>query len=103
VHFDALNVQTQPSYDWPPSPVVARAYLDQLEREDGLVPDQISSVRSELERAEGLAGQAQRDALNALYGRLKIESQAATDAAKVLMLNTVINQLAHPEGASASP
>src|SRR5207244_4232377 len=36
VHFDYLNVQDQPKLVWPASFVVARAYLDQLARSNGL-------------------------------------------------------------------
>jgi hypothetical protein len=94
VHFDALNVQTQPSYDWPPSFVVARAYLDQLERNDGLVPDQIATIRSELDRAEGLAGQAQSDALTALATQLEGYAEGAADAEKTRTLAAAVRELA---------
>jgi hypothetical protein len=94
IHFDMLNVQTQPSYDWPPSFVVARAYLDQLERIDGLVPDQIATVRSELDRAEGLSGQARSDALTALATQLDGYAEGAADAEKTRTLAAEVRELA---------
>jgi hypothetical protein len=95
VQFDVLNVQEQQQLVWPPSFVVARAYVDQLERSDGLVPDQISSVRSELERAEGLAGQAQRDALTALATQLDGYAAGAADPDKTRALAAEVRDLAN--------
>src|SRR2546422_817609 len=46
VHFDYLNVQDQPKLVWPPSFAVARAYVDQLVRANGLAPDKVAAVRS---------------------------------------------------------
>jgi hypothetical protein len=97
VHFDLLNVQTQPSYHWPPSFLVARAYLDQLERLDGLVPDRIATVRSELERSEGLAGQAQRDALTALATQLDGYAEGAADPDKTRTLAAAVRKLANAQ------
>jgi hypothetical protein len=97
VHFDALNVQTQPSYDWPPSFVVARAYLDQLERNDGLLPDQIASVRSELDRAEGPAEQAQSEALTALATQIDGYAEGAADAEKTRTLAAAVRELAEAQ------
>jgi hypothetical protein len=70
VHFDFLNVQDQPKLVWPPSFVVARAYVDQLERSRGLAADRVATVRRELARAEKLAGPARRDALTQLAAQL---------------------------------
>src|SRR6266550_2115523 len=44
VHFDYMNVQDQPKLVWPASPVVARAYVDQLARTNGLTPDQLAAA-----------------------------------------------------------
>jgi hypothetical protein len=57
VHFDYFNTQGQPKFVWPPSFALARAYLDQLERNNGLAADKIASTRSELAAAEKLSGQ----------------------------------------------
>lgn len=93
VRFDVLNVQEQPKLVWPPSFVVARAYLDQLERSDGLVLDRIGAVRNELARAEGLTGQAQADALTALANALDADAQTAADPEKVRMLAEAVRAL----------
>src|SRR5205085_7078545 len=46
VHYDYLNAQGQPKMTWPPSFALARAYVDQLERNKCLSSGRISSVRS---------------------------------------------------------
>src|SRR5204863_7124877 len=63
VHFDYMNVQGQPKLVWPASPVVARAYVDQLARTNGLTPDQLAATRAALARSERLSGQPRHDAL----------------------------------------
>jgi len=47
-----LNVQTQQRFDWPRTLVVAKAYVDQLERSQGLAADQISKLRQVIKSAE---------------------------------------------------
>jgi hypothetical protein len=53
VRVAQLNVQTQERIDWPRSLVVAKAYVDQLERSKGLSAEQISELRSAIQKAEG--------------------------------------------------
>jgi hypothetical protein len=52
VQVAELNVQNQQKIEWPAKLVVARAYLDQLERSQALPADQIAAVREEIQRAE---------------------------------------------------
>jgi hypothetical protein len=47
-----LNVQNQQQIDWPKTLVVAKAYVDQLERSQGLPSDQITSLRQAIQSAE---------------------------------------------------
>ena len=77
VHFDYLNVQDQPKLTWPASFVVARAYLDQLARSNGLTPDRVAAARGALARAERLSGQPRRDALTQLAAQLSSDSKGA--------------------------
>ncbi|MDE3054641.1 MAG: hypothetical protein KGJ70_12195, partial [Gemmatimonadota bacterium] len=56
VHYDLLNVQDQPKIVWPAAFPVARAYLDQLERDHGLSADRIGAIRDALASAEGMMG-----------------------------------------------
>jgi hypothetical protein len=94
VRFERLNPQNQPKIEWPASFVVARAYLDQLLRADGLRQSWAEPVVRELARAEGLRGGARRDALTALATRLDRDAERAGDAARVRALAKAVRDLA---------
>ena len=111
VHFDFLNVQDQPKLVWPASFMVARAYLDQLARSNGLAPDKVLAARTALARAEKLAGQPRRDALTQLVMQLNGDASGTTaqlsiagtgvagaaDQAKVRLLAAAVMDLANAE------
>ena len=52
VQMSEFNVQNQQRIDWPRKLVVAKAYLDQLERSQGMPADQIDSLRQTIQAAE---------------------------------------------------
>ncbi|HKQ76980.1 MAG TPA: hypothetical protein VJ810_25015 [Blastocatellia bacterium] len=52
VRVAELNVQNQQRIEWPARLVVAKAYLDQLERSQALPADQITAVRNAIQSAE---------------------------------------------------
>ena len=52
VHVSELNVQNQQRFEWPRKLVVAKAYIDQLERSQALQADQIATLRKEIQSAE---------------------------------------------------
>src|SRR2546422_4793153 len=93
VHFDYMNVQDQPKLVWPASFVVARAYLDQLARSNGLAPDQVAAARAALARAERLSGLERRDALAPLATQLNGDSQGAADPTRVQALAAAVKNL----------
>ena len=95
VHFDYLNVQDQPKLTWPASFVVARAYLDQLARSDGLASAKVTAARAALARAERLSGQQRRNALTALVTQLTGDAPSAVDQAKVRTLTGMVTDLAN--------
>jgi hypothetical protein len=97
VHLDYFNTQDQPKIVWPVSFVVARAYLDQLARSNGLAPDKLSAARNALARAEPLSGPARRAALTQLAAQLNGDSQGAADQAKVRTLAAAVTDLANVE------
>ena len=69
-----FNPQQQLRYRWPADPVVARAYLDQLERDDALAASLAADLDSALEQAaSALEGSARDEALAA-----RLESLAAS-------------------------
>jgi hypothetical protein len=52
VRVAALNVQNQERIEWPPTLVVAKAYVDQLERSQALAADRIAALRQAIQGAE---------------------------------------------------
>src|SRR5215475_14497478 len=52
VHVAALNVQNQQKIEWQPKLVVAKAYLDQLSRSQGLSAERIASLQKAIQTAE---------------------------------------------------
>src|SRR5215467_4336440 len=52
VHFDELNVQNQPKITWPSNLIVARAYVDQLERSGALPAQRIEALRAAMTKAD---------------------------------------------------
>ena len=53
VQFAQMNVQTQEMNKWPKNLTVAKAYVDQLERSQAIVPNQVAELRKSIEKAEG--------------------------------------------------
>ena len=86
VRFDEFNVQLQPKVTWPATPVVARAYLDQLVRSKGIAPARAAAVGSALDRAEKLHSARDRGAaelageLDAMATQLAGDGGAAAGA-----------------------
>jgi len=94
VHFDYLNAQDQPKIVWPASIVVARAYIDQLVRRNGISRGRSSAIAADLARAEKLNGTARRDALIKLATELDAEAASASDSARVAMLAAELRAVA---------
>jgi hypothetical protein len=102
VHFNELNTQGQPMLKWPTSFVVARAYVDQLARSNGLPGNRIAAVRQSLAGAEKAPGSERRDALTQLATQLDGDAQASQDPNKVRTLAVTVRNLAATSSASAS-
>lgn len=93
VHLDYLNTQGQPRFTWPASFSLARAYVDQLERGNGLSASRVSSVRGALRGAEGMSGTGRASALAALASSLDADVGGSNDSARVRMLIAAIRAL----------
>jgi hypothetical protein len=52
VHVSSLNVQNQQKFEWPAQLVVAKAYVDQLERSQALPADRITALQQAIRNAE---------------------------------------------------
>jgi hypothetical protein len=72
VRVSELNVQSQQKIEYPRQLVVAKAYIDQLERSQALPADRITALREEIQKAESskklgklkkLASSLEKDAL----------------------------------------
>jgi hypothetical protein len=98
VRSEELNTQQQTRIVWPPSVTVARAYLDQLTRGNGIQPERARAVKTTLDRADQLRTGKERgaaavlDQLDALAAQLESDAGAATgrDAARLRSLAATI-------------
>jgi len=88
------NTQDQQKFKWPQTFVLARAYLDQLERSKGLPADRIKSARSTLASAEKRSEKDRKAPLTQLASQLTTAAGSSSDAAKVRMLAATVNDLA---------
>jgi hypothetical protein len=92
VRWDHLNVQGQPKIVWPPSFPLARAYVDQLERNKCLNKDRIASLRQGLATAEAAPAAQRRDHLLQLAA--EIDGNRGSCAPKMSKLATTARGLA---------
>jgi hypothetical protein len=95
VHLEYFNAQDQPKITWPAHFAVARAYVDQLARSNGLSPERITVVRQALDRAERANGQARHDVLAQLAVSLAQDGAMSSDRARVQKLGGVVTDLAN--------
>jgi hypothetical protein len=94
VRFPFINPQDQQKIVWEPSFAVARAYVDQLARSNGLSADSIAAMRTSLANAERRNGAARSTALTQLAAQLNTAAAASSDQAKVRMLESTVTDLA---------
>jgi hypothetical protein len=88
------NTQDQQKLKWPQTFVLARAYLDQLERSEGLPENRIKSARSTLASAERRSERDRKAPLTQLASQLNAAAESSSDAAKVKMLASTVADLA---------
>ena len=83
VRFEEFNSQNQPTYKWPPSFVVAKAYLDQLERHKAIEPARAKALRAALDQGDKRQ-KATLDQLDAMAADLERDAAApnAADAVR---------------------
>ncbi|HKP49691.1 MAG TPA: hypothetical protein VJU17_06710, partial [Gemmatimonadales bacterium] len=94
VKLDYFNTQGQVKFTWPATYSLARAYLDQLERSQGMDAARIADARAQLAKAEKAAGADEQQMLTQLVSRLESEANGAGDATKVRTLAGAVKQLA---------
>jgi hypothetical protein len=93
IELEYLNAQGQPRFEWPASFALARAYVDQLERSNGLPEGRISSLRQAIAGAENASGTARAEALSNLAEELDGEASGAQDGSKIQLLAGVLRDL----------
>src|SRR5690606_33095649 len=93
VRMEYFNPQGQQRYVFPPSFALARAYLDQLERSEGLTAETIATARSELASAEAASPAERREVLTARAARLESAVDDSPDAAKGQLLVEAVRDL----------
>jgi hypothetical protein len=95
VHVSELNVQNQQKIEWPRKLVVAKAYLDQLERSQGLAAEQITAVRQAIQSAESAQlNQNARAKLKDLASSVETSAgtaKSAGDATRLRGLAEILN------------
>ncbi len=94
VHFDYYNTQGQQQFVWPSSFALARAYVDQLERSNGLAPSRVAAVRQTLTTAESGSANQRRRTLGTLATQLDADARNSSDAVKVRVLAEAVRKLA---------
>jgi hypothetical protein len=100
VKFDYLNTQGQQKFVWPASVSLARAYLDQLERSNGLAAEKIAEVRAALATAEKASASERGVVLSRVVKQLETET-ARGDAAKLQLLVGTVRDLAESPSMAA--
>lgn len=96
VRVAALNVQNQERIVWPNKLVVAKAYLDQLERSQALPNDQITAMRSAIQTAESSGLTKGRARLQSLAKSLQETARASNNALDAKRMQALAEILQRP-------
>jgi hypothetical protein len=94
---DVLNVQDQQKLEWPAQLVVAKAYLDQLERSQALPAERIAALRAAIQSAESSHMNKGKVAkLSGMAPSLEQSASAAKSPADAKRLQALAVILKHP-------
>jgi hypothetical protein len=97
VQVKELNVQNQQKLEWPAKLVVAKAYVDQLERSGGLPADQVASLRKAIKKTEkSHLNKKQVAKLSAMTGDIEATASSAKTPADASRLEALAAILKHP-------
>ncbi|HXT62961.1 MAG TPA: hypothetical protein VN696_07995 [Pyrinomonadaceae bacterium] len=98
VQFPELNVQNQQKIEWPRKLVVAKAYVDQLERSQALPADRITALRDAIRKAEASnLSSKDRGSLQGIGIVLEKSAGSAKSAADATRLRALADILKRPE------
>ena len=97
VQVRELNVQNQEKLEWPRKLVVAKAYIDQLERSQALPADQITNLRQAIQSAESSRLNKKSVAkLKSLASSVEHSAGTAKSEADSTRLHALADVLSHP-------
>jgi hypothetical protein len=94
VRYEQFNSQEQPHTVWPPSFALARAYLDQMERNKGIPADRLAAIRNSLSTIESGSCASRESALLSLATSVKGDSASAADKGRVELVFRALQGLA---------
>lgn len=94
-----FNPQQQFRVSWPAEPVVARAYIDQLQRSNSLSGSAVADLTAALDRSEsslekGGADRRVADQLNTLAANLRSDDNSAVTLQRLSSLSETLNGIA---------
>jgi hypothetical protein len=96
VRVATLNVQSQERIEWPRTLVVAKAYIDQLERSKGLPADQIAALRKAIQNAESSQMNqkelAKLKSLATSVEKMSATTQSEADSTRLHSLTEILKQ-----------
>ena len=96
VRLNYFNAQDQPKMTWPPTFALARAYLDQLERNKCMTAARIAATRTALATAESVAAASRSAALTTIIDQLEGDKRASCDASRISKVQQALQGIAHP-------
>jgi hypothetical protein len=92
VRVAELNVQNQEKIEWPRQLVVAKAYVDQLERSQALPADQIADLRQAIQKAESSRELGKLKGLAPSLEKSAGETKNAADSARLQALAEILRR-----------
>ena len=92
VRVAELNVQNQQKIEWPNTLVVARAYVDQLERSQSLSAEQVASLRQAMDKAESEKRPGELKSLASAMKKNAGQAKSATDSTRLLALAEILKK-----------
>ena len=96
VHFDILNVQSQPKIVWPQNLIVGKAYVAQLERSGALAASRIASLKAAIAKVEKPgASRKESSDLKSMGDSLEkdaAKAKSSSDATRMHALAAILKQ-----------
>ena len=93
VQVNELNVQNQQKIEWPDKLVVAKAYVDQLERSQALPADRVAALRKAIHEAEKSHKTA---GLSSMAASVDAAAASAKDEADAKRMHALAEVMMHP-------